>query len=970
MPGLLEKLDAVLENDSGSAGKVFEKALFTIFALAGLAFAPNGAMGKAGSGWDFEAKGGKWWPAFPKDKPVNIKKHGTAWMFSDSALYKIIRECNTAGASRKVLEKRLRSHIDRKMGFAHVYYLTPASKAVETEVLTAARKLDKAAAVRIMRERNWSWKKLGPYTLDVSQCKGLTSPKFYILSDGEPWAELYTRINHGAGWTGIQARRMYNTGNPASPPPHRPLKEAFARLDESFASDIAKYTSPTALTEAGVSMRTDDFGGIVLLSDVQSKDAGKGRGTRAMEEVCRAADRHGVKLGLVASPFGPGAMPKKKLEEFYNRFGFAVDGDKDRMVRRPKIKAPLIQGLSEAFYKYYKMGGKFAVPDKDNVQPIYKNPSSRELAEMARAGVEGVRAIVVGDDFYAWEGYIMHAWVRDQLKELRKGITIQFLPVAGKIKTLEVTESARNTQWDHNPGTAAALLSCSALKSVLSPPVVITYYDQSTVGDWVDLKEAFHASVASYWRAGPDGECPVYKNPTRAEMRGVAKIDKEVRGIVVKDDVYVWSAALAMHSNIKSGTSGLRDGLPIEFTLRSGKIWAIAVTEYVTNGGWHHVKDVEKYLRACAGLRPFLSNDTDITMHHSDDDSDDDSDDFNESRFGAASKTRRVMYHGTAEANLRSILSAGLRADVKKKNWDKDDNVSAADIDRTSLGGVYWTKNLLTATGAARNGRYGAGGYAPSCVVVAASLETRAMVHDEDNFSRLLARIPQRGLIDDAPKQCLELYVQWKYGKKSIGVPEAREEYAAKVLATVKWNASLSPLLVMQKRDPKAVKELLAASWDAALTRLVGHLNTKDNQYVIADAYKYAVASSDPEAGRAAEEYAVANWKQLLPSPMEGERVYKSFIDKTTKSLKNSVAASIDRGGLGSARTPDSVGYSGSNKIVGVCVIRNREDGDGDSTNSPPYVTVEMKYGKMPDDFFSQLKAQIGTYAVVESTAL
>jgi len=62
-----------------------------------------------------------------------------------------------------------------------------------------------------------------------------------------------------------------------------------------------------------------------------------------------------------------------------------------------------------------------------------------------------------------------------------------------------------------------------------------------------------------------------------------------------------------------------------------------------------------------------------------------------------------VMFHGTSDKFLQSILKNGILPEPPQKTWDEDKNISSISASRESLKGSYWTSNLLTATSSAWN---------------------------------------------------------------------------------------------------------------------------------------------------------------------------------------------------------------------------------------------------------------------------
>jgi hypothetical protein len=94
---------------------------------------------------------------------------------------------------------------------------------------------------------------------------------------------------------------------------------------------------------------------------------------------------------------------------------------------------------------------------------------------------------------------------------------------------------------------------------------------------------------------------------------------------------------------------------------------------------------------------------------------------------------RVIMYHGTSANNLNSILNNGLVPFPKKRVWDTDtyDNDSGFDHpSKASIGGIYLTTNLLTATSASTKAK-------GNQLLVVLSIHPYSTVADEDDFLRI-----------------------------------------------------------------------------------------------------------------------------------------------------------------------------------------------------------------------------------------
>jgi len=73
----------------------------------------------------------------------------------------------------------------------------------------------------------------------------------------------------------------------------------------------------------------------IHIHDIYSLDKGSGAGTKAMEFLISIADKHGVKIHLLADGYSD--TSSSDLRRWYSRFGFVSNrNDRSVMVRRPK----------------------------------------------------------------------------------------------------------------------------------------------------------------------------------------------------------------------------------------------------------------------------------------------------------------------------------------------------------------------------------------------------------------------------------------------------------------------------------------------------------------------------------------------------------------------------------------------------------------------------------------------------------
>ena len=298
-------------------------------------------------------------------------------------------------------------------------------------------------------------------------------------------------------------------------------------------------------------------------------------------------------------------------------------------------------------------------------------------------------------------------------------------------------------------------------------------------------------------------------------------------------------------------------------------------------------------------------------------------------RHGGSDQDRGLWYHGTARKNLRSILSQGLIPDPKRRAWDKDPNASEISPDRASYGGIYLTKNLMTALSSA-NPLYGDRSD-PLLAIVDA--QSRSLVADEDSVSRSLAQIGWEGFTTNHTPTLAYLYA------KSVKSPDDSEL----VKLRDDWSKSQTRLIALlyKLEDPRLLArlfELCQATFLPSIARIVAY-------YALREGSWYRDYAS--KAGYSLKEVPPA------PQPREAEATYRAAVDKITRTLKDIPRKDAESGGfnvVGRVMTP--IRFKGANRIVALVELVNwmqMEDRE-----------LIVHYGKLPESFFTDYKKSVG----------
>jgi len=319
-------------------------------------------------------------------------------------------------------------------------------------------------------------------------------------------------------------------------------------------------------------------------------------------------------------------------------------------------------------------------------------------------------------------------------------------------------------------------------------------------------------------------------------------------------------------------------------------------------------------------------------------------------RYGGAAKERSIWYHGTSMKRVPLIMSRGLDPNVspKNKSWGSDPHVDAINLDKTSYGGIYVTQNVMTATSSAlRTSRKDESNRA----IVILSLQPRSLVADEDDFaSRLMNLIPH---------MAGSIYGSiYPYMWEIYGAPDYHRNHAKETKNEWVNNVAMKSLFYDFKIDDpelkKRVRKLLSdEGYKAMLTRTVSYLEKRDSR---SDYWEWRKAYADVHGmgGKYGEDVDIPN----PPSSHEGEQMFRSFIDKLTRTMKHKARHSFTGSFSKTARSLEPIRFHGSNKIIAIVELVPSE-------TSKYSEDIKIIYGELPTDFKLQWKERIGDLKII-----
>lgn len=334
---------------------------------------------------------------------------------------------------------------------------------------------------------------------------------------------------------------------------------------------------------------------------------------------------------------------------------------------------------------------------------------------------------------------------------------------------------------------------------------------------------------------------------------------------------------------------------------------------------------------------------------------------FQQSRHGGSILERSIWYHGTREQNLPSIMSQGLIVEPKEQAWAEDSSASFMSPSRKSLSGIYLTQNLMTAISSASKNRT----KDEANIIVITEVQPRSLVIDEDDVSIYVQKAISN--FGESEFHIADLYMSYMLGTNQEYIEKIQKSYmdhAMKFLFHDLKDVQNHPELI------ERIRQIVAETWEVSLRRQATYAyrnsdyedfewrrmfsrNTTKKVRDDMDAKWKDIQSdeslSDKEKETSHNKY-VESFMPLIPDPSEAEAAFASQLDKLTRAMKNLARPALVKNNWNpKARCTTNIGFSGSNKIIGIVRI-----------DPKIYHEVEVLYGIVPDDFMKQWKKRVG----------
>lgn len=285
-----------------------------------------------------------------------------------------------------------------------------------------------------------------------------------------------------------------------------------------------------------------------------------------------------------------------------------------------------------------------------------------------------------------------------------------------------------------------------------------------------------------------------------------------------------------------------------------------------------------------------------------------------------------LMYHGTSDAVLRSILKQGVIPFPKKRAWDTDHDTGHHQMSRVSVGGSYWTTSMMTAKSSGHHARNVLGG--KNRVIVIADIQQQSAFSDEDNVN-----YPLRYGFEQAARKVYGVTELWMLcGLFYTDQDVAKREQAITIFVE-------SFMEYIRRERPQAYELPRAQAEELLRLEILRELAHQGR-----GSYTLNMLS---RLGMPEDFY--------IPKPDEVEPDFLTAREALTRTYKIGVYPSEKSYGDDRLRTEEIVGYRGANKIVAVLEIVEFMD-----FNRRDEEHIILHYGSIPEDFRQQWRKGIG----------
>lgn len=300
-----------------------------------------------------------------------------------------------------------------------------------------------------------------------------------------------------------------------------------------------------------------------------------------------------------------------------------------------------------------------------------------------------------------------------------------------------------------------------------------------------------------------------------------------------------------------------------------------------------------------------------------------------------------TMYHGTSSKFLPKIFQLGIIPNPSAGKWKDDELEQKATVTSPSLRslkGSYWTDNLTTAAGAARDSARTQGG---EPTIVIAQIVPQSGFADEDDVKGPMQRafrqalIPYFGHRDPAD-------IAWPLRGLHDARPDLYKTIAGDFAEILHKELKASSKMPIDKK-------MLSNVFRAIHERLLGHIDPMKGRtkWAYFEAYEnWLAGKEDWETAKKLTKEKIEKTDIPKFNKVSGEKNFLNALELVTKRYKKSALPSDEFRIRTNLRITEPVGFSGRNKITSILV--------GDKTE------LKLVYGDLPQSFIKDWSSSWG----------
>lgn len=292
-----------------------------------------------------------------------------------------------------------------------------------------------------------------------------------------------------------------------------------------------------------------------------------------------------------------------------------------------------------------------------------------------------------------------------------------------------------------------------------------------------------------------------------------------------------------------------------------------------------------------------------------------------------------IMYHGTDGNNLPGILRDGLVPFPSHRAWAADPDAGFNTPSRQSYGGVYLTRNVMTAISSSSNITK----YKRKGLIVVCRVEPKSLFADEDDIV-----LAVNGAVGSNEYPIAEAYAAYVSSQK-----EGPHQSEAKT-AFAGYQKDFADGFVrgMEVRLSNPNPKLMARVREIGMEGFVVSLKRKA-----------AYLSSDSTLARVADDYGVYPLKRPDKANVESE--FREFWEKATHTLKGLARAERRTSDFNvSGRSLQPIKFSGTNRILAIFEFWS------DRTGGNYRTLINVVYGKVPDETVKEWEQREGKWTL------